>query len=401
MKIIFLNGTPIAKVWADKVNLEWYLSNGFELEFWNLDRIYYSSSQIKRYFSDNKYLSYKPPNQKIFYSKEDVKKELYSIHKNTIFCLLDFANHDDFWLRRLLKIVNANYYVGPRVVGFHGEKYLLDSKTKYIFYFLKRFIDSFSDENFLKRYNFFNRLKDYLYKYSNYYQKPIFVASSGFAGRQMWMKKTLAANFLSIPSVEIDWTKKERFIDFEYGVFVDDTIFSSPDYSMNHGDSNYRTKNIKKYIDNLKSFFNLIERKFKLKIIIAASGKYIYDKNPYNREIFYQKTAELIQHANLIIGHNSSALNQAIVNKKPTLMIFDSTIKKEKRMKIQYVANYLNIKPLNIESYSEKELHENLNQNDDTDTVIKKYFLENIEKDNHLTSYEMIAKEIHHIGLDK
>ena len=66
MKIIFLNGTPIAKVWADKVNLEWYLSNGFELEFWNLDRIYYSSSQIKRYFSDNKYLSYKPPNQKIF-----------------------------------------------------------------------------------------------------------------------------------------------------------------------------------------------------------------------------------------------------------------------------------------------------------------------------------------------
>ena len=108
MKIIFLNGTPLAKVWADKVNLEWYLHNGFHVEFWNLDRIYYSSIQIRRYFSDNKYLSYKPPNQKIFRKKSDVKKELYEIDDNIIFCFLDFANHDDFWLRRLLKITNAN-----------------------------------------------------------------------------------------------------------------------------------------------------------------------------------------------------------------------------------------------------------------------------------------------------
>ncbi len=397
MKIIFLNGTPLAKVWADKVNLEWYLHNGFHVEFWNLDRIYYSSIQIRRYFSDNKYLSYKPPNQKIFYKKSDVKKELYEIDDNIIFCFLDFANHDDFWLRRLLKKINANYYVGPRVVGFHGEKYLLDSKTKYASYLLKRFIDSFSDENFFMRYNVLNRIKNYLYKYTDYYQKPLFVASSGFAGRQMWMKKTLASDFLSIPSVEIDWTKKERLIGFEYGVFVDDTIFTSPDYSMNHGDKNYRSNNIKKYIGNLQSFFDLIEKKMNLKIIVAASGKYIYDKNPYNREIIYQKTAELIQHANVIIGHNSSALNQAIVNKKPTLMIFDSTIKKEKKMKIHYVSKYLNIRPLNIENYSEKELDENLNNINDTDSVIKKYFLENIGKDNALTSYEIIAKKINTI----
>ena len=399
MKIIFLNGTPLAKVWADKVNLEWYLKNGFDLEFWNLDRIYYSLYQIQNYFSDNKFLSYEPPNQKIFYNKTDVKKELYKTDKNTIFCFLDFANHDDFWLRRLLRIIDANYYVGPRVVGFHGEKYLIDSNLKYVTYLMKRFFDSFSDENFFKRYNVISRLKNFLYRYTNYYQKPIFVASSGVAGRQMWMKKTLASDFLSIPSVEIDWTEKERIIKYEYGLFVDDTIFSSPDYRMNHGDKNFRSHDIQKYIFNLQSFFDLIEKKMNLKIIIAASGKYIYDNNPYNREIIYQRTAELIQHANVIIGHNSSALNQAIVNKKPTLMIFDSTIKKEKRMKIQYVSNYLNINPLNIEHFSENELDTNLNNIYNTNSVIKKFFFENINNDQVVPSYEIIAKKINSIEL--
>ena len=58
---------------------------------------------------------------------------------------------------------------------------------------------------------------------------------------------------------------------------------------------------------------------------------------------------------------------------------------------------YLNIRPLNIENYSEKELDENLNNINDTDSVIKKYFLENIGKDNALTSYEIIAKKINTI----
>ena len=397
MKIIFLNGTPLAKIWANKVNLEWYLNNGFDVEFWNLDRIYYTSSQIQSYFSDNKFLLYKPPNQKIFYKKIDVKKELQIVDKYTIFCFLDFANHDDFWLRRLLKNINAKYYVGPRVVGFHGEKHLIDSKLKYFIYLINRFIDSFSDENFFLRYNLIYRLKNYLYRHTDYYQKPIFVASSGFAGRRMWMEKTLASEFLSIPSVEIDWTKKKRVIEYEYGVFVDDTIFTSPDYKVNHGDKNFRSNDIKKYINNLQNFFILIEKKMNLKIIIAASGKYIYDNNPYKREIIYQKTAELIQHASVIIGHNSSALNQAIINKKPTLMIFDSTIKKEKRMKIHYVSKYLDINPLNIETCSEKELNENLNNIKNTESVIKKYFLEDTNKDKLLNPCEIIAKKINTI----
>jgi hypothetical protein len=66
-------------------------------------------------------------------------------------------------------------------------------------------------------------------------------------------------------------------------------------------------------------------------------------------------------------------------------------------MKIHYVSKYLNIRPLNIENYSEKELDENLNNINDIDSVIKKYFLENIGNDNALTSYEIIAKKINTI----
>ncbi len=401
MKIIFINGTPLSKVWAEKVNLEWYIDNGFNLEFWNIDRIYYTEEQIDKYFRNNKFISYLPPNQKIFKSKNEVKEKLLKIEKNSIFCFLDFSNHDDFWLRRLFKINNTIYYVGPRVVGYHGEKYNIKNKLGYVHFFLRRILNAFSDENFLKRTNVFLRFKNYIYKKYNYYQKPIFVASSGLIGRKMWMNKTFAREFLSIPSVEIDWTKKKRLIDYKYGVFVDDTIFFSPDYNLNHKDGMHRTNNIEKYLENLLSFFNIIEHKLNIKIIIAASGKYIYDENPYQREIIYKKTSDLIQHADIVIGHNSSALNQGIINRKPIITIFDSTIKKEKLIKIHYVSEYLNLKPMNIENISDKKLEENLLRTHSSEKVIENYFLENDVNTPVKASYEIIAQKIKKLEIFK
>ena len=68
-------------------------------------------------------------------------------------------------------------------------------------------------------------------------------------------------------------------------------------------------------------------------------------------------------------------------------------------MKIQYVSNYLNINPLNIEHFSENELDTNLNNIYNTNSVIKKFFFENINNDQVVPSYEIIAKKINSIEL--
>tara|TARA_B100000029_G_scaffold515708_1_gene624107 strand:- start:2301 stop:3506 length:1206 start_codon:yes stop_codon:yes gene_type:complete len=395
MKIIILNGTPFSKIWADKVNIDWYIDNGFQIEFWNFDRIYYSEKQIQRYFKNNKFLNFEPPNQKIFNNKSEVKKELYKYGNSTIYNLIDFGNHDDFWLRRALKKIDAKYYVGPRVVGFHGEKYIEKRISFKIKYFLRKLIDINKDENFFVKINPILRIKSFIYKKFNFYQKPIFVASSGKIGKEMWMDKTKAKKFLSIPSVEIEWNKKDKLIEGKYAVFIDDTIFYSPDFYMHHEGQEVRSYDIKKYKKNLNNFFYKIENLTKLKIIIAASGKFDYgDDNPYKREIFYQKTHQLIQHSDLVIGHNSSAINQAIITNQPIIMIYDQTLKEEKKLKIKYFAKYLNIKPIDIENYSIEELKKILIGKNDHSLIIKNYFSETEDFKNISMSYELIGKEI-------
>jgi hypothetical protein len=78
--------------------------------------------------------------------------------------------------------------------------------------------------------------------------------------------------------------------------------------------------------------FNLVEKWSNVPIIIAASGKYIYKNNPYvGRDIVYGKTLSYIQHAEVVIGHMSGALDQAIVEKKPIIQLDDLSFTKRKR----------------------------------------------------------------------
>ena len=95
--------------------------------------------------------------------------------------------------------------------------------------------------------------------------------------------------FVSVPSPRVEWKfdtkQKNKTI-----VFVDESVEYAPDAKF----LNYEVCNdLQCYYKRMNLVFDLIEKDLGYKILIAASGKYIYKLNPYEqREIIYGKMSK-------------------------------------------------------------------------------------------------------------
>ena len=83
-------------------------------------------------------------------------------------------------------------------------------------------------------------------------------------------------------------------------------------------------------------FFLKFENKFKTKILIAASGKFVYHENPFkSRDIKYGDTINLINKSKYVIGHSSMALWQSIISKKKLILLVDDHLSLYKKLEIK------------------------------------------------------------------
>ena len=104
-------------------------------------------------------------------------------------------------------------------------------------------------------------------------------------------------------------------------VYIDQEFENSFEAKITNNKHNLMNKD--KFFNCLDLIFKDIESKNKTqKIIIAShfrrSKKNLFDKN---RKNFFNKTIELIYNSKLVIAHNSTAINYAILFKKPILLI--------------------------------------------------------------------------------
>ena len=152
----------------------------------------------------------------------------------------------------------------------------------------------------------------------------------GKLGRKYSSKVYPYAKFLSVPCPLINWSKLPNIEDRKYNVFIDENIIFYPDSVL------FNTKfNIDPvgYYKRINYMLDKIEKWSNKPTIIAASGKYYYEKNPYSgRKLIYHKTYNLIQHSSLVLGHGSSALYQGIVDNKPIIHIDDESFTNEQRI---------------------------------------------------------------------
>ena len=179
----------------------------------------------------------------------------------------------------------------------------------------------------------FKRIYEFITnRIAQFYRKIKLVKDYDFvfaAGNKAEELHKRASKVVSINSFDYDnytQTLKNplQLIDKRYCVFIDDMLPSHPDFSI----LGIKTLDPSLYYRKINKFFQNVENKFQLEVVIAAHPKASYTNNPFGERPHYKyKTCELIKNCEFVIAHASTSINFAVLFKKPIILIYDNEIK--------------------------------------------------------------------------
>lgn len=158
-------------------------------------------------------------------------------------------------------------------------------------------------------------------------------------------------NYLKIKYEEV------KIVNSDYVVFLDEYFPFHQDFEM----LGIKTVNPDRYYNSLDIFFTKLEKLFNVQVVIAAHPKADYKKNKYflDREIYLNKTAELVKDSKFVLAHASTSSCYAIFFQKPIVFIYTkdfiefwsgSYLKLIKHSAREYAANIYNVDEIEDEN---------------------------------------------------
>ena len=214
--------------------------------------------------------------------------------------------------------------------------------------------------------------------------------------------KKIAKRIISINLSDFEEYKRLKkttsLISGKYAVYLDQNFPDHPD-NINLGTKLNRIT----FYASLNKFFHHLEKKYKLKLIIARhptvqDGAERFD----NREEYSESTANLVKDAEFVIAHTSTAVSYAILNRKAIIFIataeiedkYSTTIASE----ITNIARYLGQTRLNIDEPEQvKELVLKMPQKNLYDNYIYSYLTtpESENRDSQDIFWERVSSDIY------
>lgn len=168
--------------------------------------------------------------------------------------------------------------------------------------------------------------------------------------------------------------------DNGYGsiVFLDQSLPIHPDF-INEPVTNLPPK--EKYFNEMSDFFETLEKKFKVKVVVSAhprSDILLLSKFYKGREVFINRTNDLVKNSVFCVAHYSNAINYAALHNKPLKLVTTNDIDKCSLMRscIDAYASYFNASVFNISNRSDLCFFNDL----DVDEKIYKRFVNNFVK---------------------
>lgn len=395
MKIIFLNCVPISTVFGQKVDVSWYENNGFQVEYWDLSPLYYDQSNIDLYFSGAIDYKYTAPNHRYFHSRDDVEAQLQLQDKNTI--VFNLSRHeqaclDDFWLLRLLKILDIVYFVQKIENSFDAPHSFKDINGK-ISYIRERIYPYKQLARSLKvlKSVITLKLKTLIFDYSEYYAKPAIAVGVGKKGRRSFNHLvSKGVRYVSIASPSIHWNTNEKVNSAGICLFVDESIGYEPDVKL---DDMATVSDLESYYERLKKVFSLVENVTGLQVVVGASGKVKYNENPFDREIFYKQTLQLAETSAIAIGHSSSALYHCLCSNLPVLLLDDNIFTTQKKKCINDLASAAKLKIYDSSCIERCDI-ENIIMQGVPDNFVEEYFKEPQVNEDYRTLIAQAVREL-------
>jgi len=307
-QIVYLSSLPLRNLSKDFYVHELKNIKGLDVQFWNLTEV-------------------------LFSLKTNDEKNIFE--KN-------ICNHAQF--KNEIKLQNNEKTLYITSIAFEYRSLLL-------YYFLKKYncktlffargalpqykrINKLNNINFNRIIIFFKNRIAFLFKYLNVVNTFNYLLISGLdgyktigVGSEIDLKKSKKYYINSIDKEIYDDANYELALDNNILVFIDEYMPFHPDFKL----LNIDTVPESEYYNELNLFFSHIEKKLKMQVVICAhpkAEKYKTKNYFENRKIYFNKTCEIIKSSRGVISHNSTAVNFAVLSKKPIIFITSNLIKR-------------------------------------------------------------------------
>ncbi len=346
-RIIFIKDTLFTKRDYDRFGVALLQKNGFSVDIWEITPVLHQEILGRLDISQRVTCE----NFTLFSDIKSLKDAINSLDRSTIVHLLipfTYQTLPIFFALSKKGIYTSTTSLGavpvPKVYETEHWVSRLLFKGKSIFrYSVKRNFSTVVNQFLLKNYRLFGL-------------KPLTICLAGGT------KSTnpLLLQFPHDSSTKIVWGHsfdydyylilREELVDSEedYGVFIDQNLPFHPEHLYC---DIIRVTSPEDYYPVINSFFSRLEQECKCPIIIAAHPT----TNPesaelyfHGRKIVYGNTARLIRNARFVLTHDSTALNFALLFKKPLLFFTTNALEQSIiQQDIDMIAGLLKKEPVN------------------------------------------------------
>ena len=346
-KVIYIGFQPITSNFYSNFYVDKCIDKGLEVEYWDITQLYFPNINFGEPFDFEGVKHIKSFNQlKSFLSLVEMKSSIFIIHITYCFMAL-----------RLFLILSA--YNCPLAFfgrGMHpAPERTMTLKFREVILSLdyKRFIRgigswiaaTLKQNKIVKNYDFIFSAGSEGYKTTG-------------VGYQLDVTKgrVINVNYFDYDKY-LDSLHGNPIIERAYCVFLDEYLPYHPDVAI----TGIKTVVADNYYMQLNKFFDFIENKYDLKVIIAAHPKAFKYKsdNPFDgRTIIFNRTCELVRDSEFVMTHHSTSMSFPILFKKPILFITSQAQKI--LMSIYYeltffFGEYLNCQVIHFDNFESKE----------------------------------------------
>jgi len=349
-KIIILTDYPVNRRDYDRFGVERLHKNGFEVEIWDLTIV------LHKNFSSHETLPGSLDTRvRLFYDKRQIISKISSLGQDCMMnCFIDFGPATFFLFRALsrrkipysvFQMVSFPLPVIPSrglLSSFSGLiKKITALKISSIYYHIGKM-------TLLRYYRAFGISPAAIVITAGTKSLEIRNYPVGNDTRFLWAHAFDYDLFLE--------EKETRVPDDQpTAVFLDEYYPFHPDFSY-LGIANPFSPNT--YYPKICAFFSYLEKEFGVKIIIAAHPRSNYENLPNyfeGRDVIKGETIRLVKESRFVISHMSTAINFAILYRKP--MLFITMDKLQERnvgvfipgYYIRAIASELHTEPINLD----------------------------------------------------
>ena len=373
LKIIIVSHEPLTKRTYSMFNIDGYLQKGFIIEYWNISELLGGIS----YLPNMTYYDF----QKQILTVNDLKKEVNGLEEYPESVLiLEFPLN---WKSRNLVLLLAASHKALFQINFYAN-------TSLDMTLWEKLINAMHENILLKIRDkiacwLFHRFKNKHHIFINYV--------SSKSGSVLKINHPDYENYRD--------AEKRRILSNRYIVFIDTFFPYHPDFKYLYGkDLGYLSES---YFNSLTSFFQHIENKYSLPVVVAAHPKAEYTNEFGERKIIKNETLNLIRYADIVLIHASNAVSYIVLANKPFAFITNTAYSSVDFLanRLSKLAELFHAEVENIDK--EQDIQLNYLSEQDRETYMYTYLTDRNVKDmkniDLLTSYFTNENKCNHTGL--